>query len=397
MKRRLGSLVLTLVGFLFAASGTARAQTAPYMSLGLAQTTSTALAGALRSRRDAQQSAKDYLAANAPNASDTPPPPVTESEGEVIGFPKGITYAFDESISYEYGDTGEPRNGLPGGFDANFVARLEPRTNIFAQYYQLQPQILGVDNGVAPVFAPGATKSSGNLPLDLLGFGVSSKIDVFVAGLQRLFFVGGPAIDGGHPIVFAPAYAAVKGDIGGGHLNDQEQFNDGVAMRVTQRTFESYLANLAIPFSLTEKLYVVYIATGEVLVGPRGFNLTNHVQFEQQGLIQYNPNDQTTIFFNPSRAITYFPTDAYPVSTANFVYGITHRLRHVNKHNWFPLYIQGEVITSNPDNPIYNSLGVARLTVVPNRGILPTIGGNKFTTVQLSLGVGTPPMIIPYP
>jgi hypothetical protein len=69
----------------------------------------------------------------------------------------------------------------------------------------------------------------------------------------------------------------------------------------------------------------------------------------------------------------------------------------VNKHNWFPVYIQGEVITSNPDNPIYNSLGVARLTVVPNRGILPTIGGNKFTTVQLSIGVGTPPMIVPYP
>ena len=74
-----------------------------------------------------------------------------------------------------------------------------------------------------------------------------------------------------------------------------------------------------------------------------------------------------------------------------------HRLRKPNKYNWFPLYLQGEVITSNPDNPDYNAYGVARLTIVPGVGILPTTSGNKFTTVQLSLGVGTPPQIVPYP
>jgi hypothetical protein len=44
-----------------------------------------------------------------------------------------------------------------------------------------------------------------------------------------------------------------------------------------------------------------------------------------------------------------------------------------------------------------NQNGIAKLTVIPGVGIKPAIGGNKFTTVQLSLGVGTPPVIIPYP
>jgi len=395
MKRRLGSLVLTLVGFLAAACGAASAQVAPYMSFGLSQTTSAALAGALRSRHDAQDAQHYLAAASAPSGEETPPPPVTESMGETIGFPKGFTYNFDETISYPYGDTGEVRNQLPGGFDINFLARVEPRTNVFVQYYQIQPQILGVNNGTTPVFSSTGVRA-GTLPLSVLNYSVSSKIDAFIVGLQRLFFVGGSAINGGHPIVFAPIYAAVKGDIGGGILNSQTQFNNGQIQRVTQRIFEQYAANLAIPFSLTPKLYVLYIATGEALVNRQGFNQTNHVQYEQQALIEYNPNPQTTIFLNPSKAITYFPTDTYPVSTGNFVYGITHRFRHVNKYNWFPVFIQGEVITSNPDNPIYNALGVARVTVA--RGaLLPTVGGNKFTTVQLSIGLGTPPEIIPYP
>jgi hypothetical protein len=392
---RLGSLSIALAGFLCAAFGTAVAQTAPYTNLGLAQMTSTALANELRSKHDAQ-AARNELAAG-PSAGETPPPEVTESEGEVIGFPKGFTYAFDESISYPWGDTGEARNELPGGFDAQLTARIEPRTNVFFQYYQIQPQIEGIDYGSAPVYAPGANKPSGYLPLSLLDLGVSSKIDVFVAGFQRLFFVGGAAINGGHPIIFAPTYAAVKGDIGGGALNTQLQYNNGSVMRVVTRAFEQYAANLVIPISLTPKLYVLYFATAEALVAPEGFNQSNRVQFEQQGLIEYNPNPQTTLFINPSKAMTYFPTDRYPVSTGNFVYGFVHRLRKPNKYNWFPLYLQGEVITSNPDNPDFNAYGVARLTVVPNVGILPTISGNKFTTVQLSIGVGTPPQIVPYP
>ena len=392
MMPRLG---LALAGFLCATFGTAAAQVAPYTDLGLARMTSTALGDELRSKHDAQ-AARSELAAS-PNGTETPPPEVTQSEGEVIGFPKGFTYAFDESISYAWGDTGEARNELPGSFDAQLTARIEPRTNAFFQYYQIQPQIEGIDYGSAPVYAPGANKPSGYLPLSLLDLGVSSKIDVFVAGFQRLFFVGGAAINGGHPIIFAPTYAAVKGDIGGGELNTQLQYNNGSVMRVITRAFEQYAANLVIPLSLTPKLYVLYFATAERLVAPEGFNQSNRTQFEQQGLVEYNPNPQTTFYFNPSKAMTYFPTDRYPVSTGNFVYGVVHRLRKPNKYNWFPLYLQGEVITSNPDNPDFNAYGVARLTVVPNVGILPTTSGNKFTTVQLSLGVGTPPQIVPYP
>ena len=150
-----------------------------------------------------------------------------------------------------------------------------------------------------------------------------------------------------------------------------------------QRVFEQWEANLAVPLSLTEKLTVLYIATGEILVHPDGFNETNHPQFEQQLLVEYTPNKLTTIFVNP-------------VSTANFVYGINHKFGKPNRARLQP-YIQGEVIESNPDNPILNQNGIAKITVVPGVGFLPAIGGNKFTTVQLSVGLGTPPVVIPYP
>jgi hypothetical protein len=376
------------------AGGTASAQVAPYMNFGLATQTSTALDAALKSKHDAQ-AARAYLAA-APSAEDTPPPPVSESEGEVIGFPKGITYAFDITSSFPYGDVGEQRNQLPGGIDASITARIEPRTNVFAQYFQLQPQILHIDNGETPVYIQGTPGSTGLLPLAQLNEGVSTKIDAFIGGFQRLFFVGGAAINSGHPIVFAPVYAAVKADIGGGDLNFQEQYNGGQAMYVEQRVFQEYVANLVIPLSITEKLNVLYYASPEILVHPSGFEQTNHVQYEQQLLVEYNPNKQTTIFFNPSHSLTYFPTDLYPVSTTSFVYGVTHRFRRPSKALIQP-YLQAEVITSNPNNPIDNALGVARVTIVPNIGALPTIGGNKFTTVQLSLGIGTPPQVVPYP
>jgi hypothetical protein len=397
MKRFLEALLIASVAFI-ATSGSARAQVDPSVGLGLARATSTVLDDELRSRHVAARGAKS--SATSPDAEDTPPPPISDRDGQVIGFPRGITYAFDETISYAYGDTGEIRNQLPGGFDASLTYRVEPRTNAFVQYYQLQPQILGVNGGSTPIYNAGGSKPIGYLPLSTLNYGVSSKINVFVAGLQRVFFVGGPAIDGGHPIVFAPVYDAVRGFIGGGDLNTQLQYNNGHIHLVNQRSFEQYAANLAIPLTLTEKVTILYIATGEVLVNTNGFNTTNHPQFEQQALVEYSPVPQTTFFLNPSKALTYFPTDVYPVSTANFVYGLVHRLRPPNRHNWFPVYLQAEVITSNPDNPSYNALGVARITIVPTHGsvaILPTVSGNKFTTIQLSLGVGTPPLIVPYP
>jgi hypothetical protein len=366
----------------------------PEADFGFASATSAALTAALRSKHDAQEARK--LLAAAPAADETPPPPITDAQGEVIGFPKGITYGFDISSSYEYGDTGEPRNGLPGGFDATITARLEPRTNIFFQYFQLDAQILNIDNGEAPVYAAGVPGSSGELPLADLNEGVSTKVDAMIVGLQRLFFVGGAAINGGHPIVFAPTYAAVKADIGGGDLNFQEQYNANEALVVQQRVFQEYVANLAIPLSITEKLPVILFISPEVLVHPQGFNQSNHVQVEEMLLAEYNPNKNTTIYFNPSHAYTYFPTDTYPVSTTSFVYGVTHRFGKPNKLRAQP-FVQGEVITSNPNNPTNNALGVARVTADPGVGILPMIGGNKFTTVQLSVGLGTPPLVIPYP
>jgi hypothetical protein len=393
MTLRLRGLIFALVGFFVLAYGGASAQVAPFTGFGLAQTTSTALTEALKSKHDAQK-ARNFLAA-APSAEDTPPPPVSDSEGEVIGFPKGITYAAEITSSFPYGDTGETRNRLPGGVNGTMVARLEPRTNAFFEYFQLQPQIEGINNGSAPVYSLAGPTGS-RVPASILNQEVASKIDAFVIGLQRLFFVGGEAINGGHPVVFAPTYTAVKGDIGGGDLNFQVQYNNGKVMRVQQRVFQQWEANLAIPLSLTEKLTVLYIATGEILVHPDGFNETNHPQFEQQLLVEYTPNKQTTIFVNPSKALTYFPTDTYPVSTANFVYGINHKFGKPNKARLQP-YIQGEVIESNPDNPILNQNGIAKITAVPGVGLLPAIGGNKFTTVQLSFGLGTPPVIIPYP
>ncbi len=392
--------LLVNLSFLFAVRSGACAQADPAVGLGFARATSTVLQDELRSRHAAAHTAV-AASETAPNSQDTPPPPVTDRDAQVIGFPRGITYGFDETISFPYGDTGEQRNQLPGGFDASLTLRIEPRTNVFVQYYQLQAQILGVNSGSTPIYNAGGSKPLGYLPLSTLNYGVSSKINVFVAGLQRVFFVGGAAINGGHPIVFAPVYDAVRGFIGGGDLNTQLQYQNGHIHLVNQRSFEQYAANLAIPFTLTEKVTMIYIATGEILVNTNGFNETNHPQFEQQALIEYSPVPVTTFFINPSRALTYFPTDAYPVSTSNFVYGLVHRLRAVDPHNRFPLYIQGEVISSNPDNPVYNSLGVARITIVPLKGgsvgILPTVGGNKFTTVQLSIGVGTPPLIVPYP
>jgi hypothetical protein len=377
---------------------------------------------ALRSRHKSQA---------APSATDTPPPEISDREQTVIGFPKRFTYSADITSAYAGGNTGFENDSLRGGVDATLTYRVEPRTNVFVDYYQLQVQILGVDTGVVPLYiaapnsttgTPVGTFSLSNIPTtgSIKRADVTTTEQAFVVGIQRLGFIGGSPVNKGHAVVFTVAYDAEKGEIGPGgagnepvtnsYLSEQLQFREGQGFKqIVQRDVQHFTASFTVPFSLTPKVLALYTATAWFQAKPSGFNkyLARGPQFEQMGFIQYNPNPRTAIYVNPSKSITYFPTDTYPVSTGNFVAGITRQIAG----GPIPLYIGGQMITSNPDNS--DGLGVTRETIfcpgypttisqqcLSNIGTgraSPSVGGNKFTTFQIILGTGTTPMPVPYP
>jgi len=354
-------------------------------------------------KRTAAAKAQQPGSAAAPATADTPPPPISEGDVSKPGFEGGpISYSVDLSSMIMGGHTNNNFASLPGGMDASLIYKVNRTTRLHASYYQFSATGIGTSDPKIPVFFQGTTTPIGSVDGEAMHLDSTTHLRFQVYDIERMFFVGGWH----HPLIIAPTYVSVRSSVGG--MDDSGTiFANNQIMTVHQRSYEIKGINLVIPLFYAEKYLIAYDAFPLWNMNTNGANRTNHMQYQQFGFAQYQPDPSLTIFANVGNVITYFPTDVYPYHVPTFHYGISKTIRA-------PFFIEAEVSTGGPSNPNYTDtgrIGIANLTVPCSRtaaGGLPTltcvtlagngvavpvIGAQRYTTFTVLFGFGSNPLV----
>ena len=339
----------------------------------------------------------------------------------------GIAYSAELTSTLPYGNVGRSQVNLKGGFDGQIYIAPEKYTRIFAGYYDVDFYPIGFDSGTVPAYVSNAALRAPNplgrtncidaglgafetCPARLGVFsqdaGVQDRISIL--SFQKIIYVGGL-----FPIVISPTYLSQRGSIGGG----DDQFlawdpSRGTYHDVHVRTSQKKSIFLSLPFAASTKLFGVLTAGPSWNVNTNGNNTGNSAQIFEVLDLRYFATPTTTIFFQPSRLPTYEPVDPYPVNIPTFILGFNKKLGGPKS----PFYVQGELFTATPSNPPYGHtgrLGVIDTTCVapqtattsfqtecalykninPRTNTATLFGGTKSTTINLTVGFGTPSVI----
>jgi hypothetical protein len=341
----------------------------------------------------------------APSDSETPPPPITESDVSKGGFEGApLTYSIDLSSMIMGGPT-KNEGSLPGGMDAELLYKASRTTRLAANYYQFSATSIGNDDPGVPIVFQGTRTPIGYLNAGAAGVDSTTHLRFQIYSVQQMFFVGGRH----HPLIFAPAYASIRSIIAG--KDDAGTiFANGQVMTVHQRSYEFKALNLVIPLFYGEKYLISYAGGAIWNINTNGANVTNHPQYLQSGYLQYQPDQSLTLFANIAKVITYFPTDVYPYHVPTFHYGISKTIKS-------PFWVEGEVSTGGPSNPNYTDfgrVGLVNLTVpcartaaggsptltcvaLASNGIaIPVVGAQRYTTFSVMFGIGANPLVRPF-
>lgn len=340
----------------------------------------------------------------APASAETPPPPITDNDVSKPGFEGApLTYSIDLSTMIMGGKTNNDFASLPGGMDASLIYKLDRTTRLGAHYFQFSATGLGASDPGIPVMFQGTTTPIGYVNGQAMHIDSTTHLRFQAYDVERMFFVGGRH----HPLVLAPTYVSIRSGIGGGDDDTVPIFANNQIMTVHQRSYELKGVNLVIPLFYAEKYLISYDAFPLWNMNINGANVTNHVQYQQFGYAQYQPDQSLTLFANIGNVITYFPTDVYPYHVPTFHYGLSKVLR--NK-----FFVEAEVSTGGPSNPNYTDIGrigIADLTVpcastaagraptltcvalATNGVAVPVIGAQRYTTFTVMFGFGSNPLV----
>ncbi len=335
----------------------------------------------------------------------------------------GFAYSVELSSTLPYGKTDFPRNNLKGGFNAQVYIAPEKYTRLFAGHFSLDNYPVGFDTGVVPAYISNATLRSGPtgrtncLDVGLGGIetcpghlhtflqDVSTQDRIEIVSLQKIIYVAGL-----FPIVISPTYLSQRGSVAG----SDDRFlawdpDRGTYHSLNVRTSQKKSVFLSLPFAASTKLFGVLTAGPSWNVNTTGNNQGNSAQIFEVLDLRYFATPTTTIFLQPSRLPSYQPVDPYPQNLATFIFGFNKKIGGPKS----PFYAQGFVFSATPTNPPYGHTG--RLGVIDDTCVAPPatfqllcsryatidprsntatlFGGTKATSVNLSVGFGTPSVI----
>jgi hypothetical protein len=404
------SSVLWFAAFLFLAGSLGGRASAQSASDAVTSSAIQAAFDAVREQREQRQAMLRHAAPDPSSpivADETPPPPVSESNASKPQFlGDRLTYEADLSTMFAGGNTRQNFAELPGGMDASLLYKITRTTRAYAGYYQFSAQSLGNDD-ITPIVFQGTTTPIAYANLQAMRVDATTHLRFQLYNLQQMFTIGGWH----HPLVIAPTYLATRSSIGGTDDTGTIFANNSILTNVHQRSYQNKSINLAIPLFYGEKYFIAY--TGGLIWNNNlnGANVTNHPQYIQAGYASYQPSEDTTFFMNFVNVVTYFPTEVYPYKVPTFHYGVSKIIKK-------PFFLEAEVSTGGPSNPNYTNgisrVGVVDLTVpcaatatghAPNlacvaaagNGIaIPVVGGQRYTTFSLMLGIGAPPLVRPF-
>ncbi len=321
-------------------------------------------------------------------------PPVAQSPvGGAVGLPTGFGYTADFSMAYPFGNIGKTgKTWLPGGVDVVGAYGFNPSTRITASYYQLQHYPVGFNSGTVPLYLQGLASPLGNVDLGTVSpqINVTTKDSFFLLNLEKLINIGsmkGRAI----PIVISPTYVARTSKIAASTSNDDRVAFENNGFPITgvyTRSAQIYSLAITAPFLKTPKMFGTFTLAPSWLVHKAGLNIENNAQLYQILYLEYTPNKDTTIFFEPQSSRDYLPTDSYAQHLMAYFLGASHRL---GKNGFVQLVLN----SGGPTN--YSPYGVTALTcqALPCSAnpVVPTVGGLKATQLQIQFGIGTPSVL----
>jgi hypothetical protein len=298
------------------------------------------------------------------------------------GLPTGWNYTLDVSSAVATGNV-HPYAALPGGMDAVVGYGFNKHIRAQIGYYEIQTYPTGFDSGTVPLDLQGLGPI-GTTKLQSAPANINTKDKLLVANVSYLYDIAGKL-----PIVISPTYIVRGGTVGGSESQTLEI--DGFPQSVKPRSGEEYLLAATLPLLSTPKMFASFTAGPEWLVNMQGANLTNHAQIFELGYIEYRATKRDTLYWQPSRLISYLPPDPFPETTFTSILGYSHRINHF-------LFVQLTAQEGAPTN--IPQLGITSVTCVGinARGTgcnqtVPTVRGLHASQFQLQFGLGQPSVV----
>lgn len=321
-------------------------------------------------------------------------------------WPAGLDYTVDASVAWLLGNTGAPqRSGLPGGMDVIARWGFSPSSRLVIGYYDLQEYPAGFDVGTVPVYLQGVATPIATA--NLAGTPINAQVQnhLVIAHWDQVLWtklMGQP-----FPLIFSPTYTTRWGSIGGGtdYLPIEE---NGLPYLEHYRTASFVALGLTFPIPLLTQphkgLLTTYTIAPQWATPPSGANMTNSAQLVHILHLQWhNPGRQWQLDLQPSLYPNMLPTDQWPQHYFTMIYSLAYSFGH-NDYSRF-----GEQITNRLNPFVQATLTTGGAMNVAPYGIaalycqqlpcnspaqlVPQLGGNHATQIQLKFGIGRPDVI----
>jgi hypothetical protein len=300
------------------------------------------------------------------------------------GLPTGVTYTFDASIAYPYGNTGT-NAALPGGIDAVLGYGFNKHHRIQAGYYEFQEYPVDFNSGTVPVYLQGLSSPVGSANLASEPIDVATKNKILTLVSQNLFTIGGK-----FPIIISPTYLARTANVGG-HGDVETLEIDGFPQTIHLRSSQEYLIPVTLPFLASPRFFGTLTAATQWNVNLNGANVApNHAQIFELLYLEYRASRSTTFFVQPSRLVQYFALDPDPEYVPTLLFGVSHRFTRNT-------FVQMLGSTGGASNR--SQFGITSITcqqIAPNGSCAvttPAVSGLHASQVQIQFGIGSPSVV----
>ena len=342
---------------------------------------------------------------DAPIVPQEKPAVVAQSMGAPVHrhmplWPLGIDYTLDASLAWSLGTTGAPQgSGLPGGMDVLFRYGFSPNTRVVIGYYDLQEYPLGFDTGTVPVYLQGVATPIAGASLAAAPLNATIQNHLVIAHVDQIIWTKLMGQD--FPLIFSPTYTSRWGSIGGGTDYLPIEIN-GLPYFEHYRTGTYWALGLTLPLPLLTQpkyhLLTTYTVGPQwVASGATGANATNSPQLVQILHVQWHPTPRIQIDLQPSLYPNILPTDQWPQHYLTMIYSLAYSFGrpHLGSYGYTP-FVQATLTSGGAMNESPYGISGLYCQALPCNSpsqLVPSLGGNHATQVQLKLGIGRPDVI----
>lgn len=331
-------------------------------------------------------------AESTPAASTTPEAaitPATESTPASITAPQPVPrqpsgpkrqsrfdYSLSAAVGFPLGNLGYNITANQGIIQGGVGYQIDPLTKVEAYGYQIPGALIGV-NGAVPLFIRGDPKPVGTVKLPPINPSVIYKLAVVT--VQRTVFLDH------HLIIITPGYISTFSEFSDSLLIENRSL--GIEETARLRSFQQKFIAVSVPIVLRRQFIAVATASSQWLIATHSVNETNHARLNLLGYAEYFANQHTSFFVQPSRFVSYVPSDPYPQYSFTLTYGLNFRLTKF-------LWAQAQVFSITPTNFPRNGIVALTCATASCRSVAPDLGSAKAANFQLSVGIGKP-IVVP--